>query len=130
MTKSIPQPVNQPATTPTPHELMRQSQRELADAVMQMKAKQIECLIGLYRKSDAPAGTDDLGEMYRRTVALSREFGLDFSVVKKLVYFGFNCGVECAASIASSAGAMEKVLGKDEFPEKSSRGDAAARESA
>lgn len=128
MTKSIPQPVNQ--TAPSPHELMRQTQREIAEAVMNMKAKQIECLIGLYKKSDALEGTNDLGEMYRRTQALSQELGLDFSVVEKLVDFGFNCGVECAASIASSAGAMEKVLGKDEFPEKSSRGDVAARESA
>jgi len=128
MTNSIPQPVNQ--TAPSPHELMRQTQREIAEYVMQMKAKQIECLIGLYRKSDALKGTDDLGEVYRRTQALSRELELDFSVVEKLVDFGFNCGVECAASIASSAGAMEKVLGKDEFTEKSSRGGAAARESA
>ena len=51
MTKPIPQPVNQ--TAPSPHELMRQTQREIAEAVMQMKAKQIECLIGLYKKSDA-----------------------------------------------------------------------------
>lgn len=130
MTNSIPQPVNQPTTTPSPHELMRQTQREIAEAVMNLKAKQIECLIGLYRKSDALAGTDDLGEMYRRTVALSNELGLDLSLVQKLVDFGFNCGVECAASIASSAGAMEKVLGKDEFPEKSSGNGAAARESA
>ncbi|GFD70960.1 hypothetical protein KUL113_03800 [Tenacibaculum sp. KUL113] len=128
MTKSIPQPVNQ--TAPSPHELMRQTQREIAEAVMNMKAKQIECLIGLYRKSDALEGTDDLGEMYRRTQMLSQELDLDFSVVQKLVDFGFNCGVECAASIASSAGAMEKVLGKDESCEKSPCSDAAARESA
>ena len=126
MTNSTPQAVNQ---TPA-QDLVRQTQREISDLIMRLKAKQIESLIRLYRKSDALEGTGDLGEMFRRTYGLSEELGLDYEMVRKLVDFGFNCGVECAASIASSAGAMEKALGKDEFTEKSSCDATAVRESA
>tara|TARA_X000001388_G_scaffold52616_4_gene38361 strand:- start:5982 stop:6377 length:396 start_codon:yes stop_codon:yes gene_type:complete len=90
---------------------LAKTQRVVMDTVMGMKAKQIEMLIGLYRKPEALPGTADLGEMHRRMERLAVELDISFQLVQTIAEFGFNCGISRASSIASSAGAMEKAIG-------------------